>query len=555
MNLVIHNLKKDLHYLRVLLVLWFALLLTNSLFLRSGLDRLIATGEGIEFLTGAYVLLYVLQHIVLIVILCQLVHVDSLAGTSAFWLTRPISGKGVLFSKFLFIFLVLLLPTLLTEMVVLRINGISVPQLPSALAAEVILQIAIFLVPTMLIAALTANLATLVVAGLASVTAFFLIHYAVLTSAMLFGSGSIRQSVAVFPGQWPRVFSTSPSGALVSAILTIALGSGLITYQYLKRRTTTCAVGAALGTCLIIANLNFWNWDLRALRPELPTRSGLNPEALRFVCQGQPAGMGTILDDTGKRTIFRKFEVQGVPSGFFFVLSGLKATLRLPNGATISSSFNNPLFLGHPFRLAQEFNVLNDRVGDPLPEPRPPPLLSLDRETFVNYRKTPGICTAEATLDVYEMSIETIPLRPGARLQGNSGETMVLSIVPHEGTFLTTLANSKPDGFVVTLRESDVRQWLRWQSGASYVLQNRVRKEAMLGRSYPKDICGAFPALHRLIINHSLLYFTTAGIPDYRGPDIDLEWIQHAELLRVANRFVGHLSRSVTIDNFVIDSP
>ena len=175
MNLVVHHLKKDIRHLRSLLVLWLLLLLVNSLLMRSGLDRFVASEEGIEVLATAYVLLYVLQQILQIVIVCQLVQADALAGTTAFWLTRPISRKELLLSKSLFVLLILVLPSLLAEVIVLRVNGISVSFMLSALAEEVILQCALFLVPAMLVAALTPNLVRLVVAGLASVTAFFLI--------------------------------------------------------------------------------------------------------------------------------------------------------------------------------------------------------------------------------------------------------------------------------------------------------------------------------------------------------------------------------------------
>ena len=257
MQLVIHHLKKDVRYLHFLLVLWFVLLLVNSLLIRSGLDRFIVSDEGVEVLATAYVLLYVLQQILQIVIICQLVQADALAGTTAFWLTRPISRKELLLSKSLFVLLILVLPSLIAEAIVLRLNGISVSQMLSVLPQEVMLQSALFLVPTMLVAALTPNLPRLVVTGLASVTAFLLIHYAVLASAMTFGVGSRRRLVGVSPGQWPTIFPANPSGMMVAAILMVGLGGMVIVYQYLKRKTVTSATGAMLGMCLVIVTLDF----------------------------------------------------------------------------------------------------------------------------------------------------------------------------------------------------------------------------------------------------------------------------------------------------------
>ena len=147
-----------------------------------------------------------------------------------------------------------------------------------------------------------------------------------------------------------------------------------------------------------------------------------------------------------------------------------------------------------------------------------------------------------------------LPLEPGSRVEGDSGETTLLNIVPHES--MLPSAAPRSDGVVLMLRESCVRQWAGWSplTGVSYMLRNRTRNEALLGRSYPKDIFGRFPALHRLVVNRSPIYFTAAGIPNYQGPTISDEWLRHAELLRVESRFIGQFSKSVTVENFVMNS-
>ena len=336
MNLVMNCLKKDLRYLRHLLVLWFVLLLVNSLLMRSGLDRIITSDEGIEVLASAYVLLYILQQILQIVIICQLVQADSVAGTTAFWLTRPISRKELLLSKLLFVLLILVLPSLLAEAIVFWINGIPPSLVLSALPEEVILQSAFFLVPSMLVAVLTPNLTRLVVTGLASLTAFFLIHYAVLASVMSFSASSRNQSVLAFPGQWPKIFPTGPSGMLVSALLTIALGAMAIVYQYLKRRTVYAASATGLGMFIVIATLNFWPSDPRTFNGGLPASSDLNPENVKLIIH-RDTEAGFVTDEAGKLRIFGRFELDGVPSNFFLWFTRFRATLWLPNGKAVSS--------------------------------------------------------------------------------------------------------------------------------------------------------------------------------------------------------------------------
>ena len=92
MGLILHHLKKDIRCLRLLLSLWFLLLLLNSLLMRSGLDRFTVTSEGSK--PGHRSLdPLCLQQLLQLAIVAQLVHADGLAGTTSFWLTRPISRK------------------------------------------------------------------------------------------------------------------------------------------------------------------------------------------------------------------------------------------------------------------------------------------------------------------------------------------------------------------------------------------------------------------------------------------------------------------------------
>ena len=272
MSLILHHLKKDIRCLRLLLLLWFILLLVNSLVMRSGLDRLITSDEGTEVLAAAYVLLYVLQQILQIVIVCQLVQADALAGTTAFWLTRPISRKQLLLSKSLFVLLILVLPSLIAEGIVLQINGISVSQTLSVLppgdhSSKRLL-------------CGTADVGGGVDSEPGAIGGYRCRQRDCLLSDSLrrprkrhvVWYSSRRRMNAVFPGQWPTILSTKPSAMVVSAILTVGLGGMVIIYQYLKRRTLNSGAAAVLGMCLVIATLNFWSWDLLKPKDSLPAR-------------------------------------------------------------------------------------------------------------------------------------------------------------------------------------------------------------------------------------------------------------------------------------------
>src|SRR6185436_1720068 len=133
-------------------------------------------------------------------------------------------------------------------------------------------------------------------------------------------------------------------------------------------------------------------------------------------------------------------------------------TLRFSAEQVLSFTFDYPLwFFGEEFQLEKEVIVLNETL--PKIGPRAIPLLSVDAETFQNYKDTPGTYAGDAHLAAYQRLSATLPLKTGSRSKGNSGEITLLDIIPNQGTFLAALSDSKRDGFVVTIREAGVRQW------------------------------------------------------------------------------------------------
>ncbi|HET6961610.1 MAG TPA: hypothetical protein VFJ27_03900 [Terriglobia bacterium] len=548
MNLTFHHLKKDIRCLRLLLSLWFVLLVINSLLMRSGVDRFAVTSESGQALAIAHSLLYALQQLLQIVMVCQVVHLDALAGTTAFWLTRPVSRKELLLSKCLFVLLILVLPVLLVECVVMWLNVIPVQDWPAALAELVILQCSLFIMPAMLLAALTPNLARLSVTALVSLIAFFLLHYTVLTTVMTFG-GVIRTEPAV------------TAGLLLAAILVVGSCATLIAVQYSSRKTAQAVAGAILAMILLIATMNFWRWDFLTPTATLPSQSPLNPDHVNLVLQRDARTTSfeshPRLRDAAMQKIMGRFEFLGVPPGFFVELVGLQVTLEFPDGKVIPSGSENQSGWAGLFYFY--FERYQKAIGDFLQslhtaivlnkphltaDPTRFALLSVDLSTFQNYKHTPAIYKADAELRAHQYQLKAaLPLRPGSRYVDDSGETTLLALAPH------------PDGWILTMRESSVRRWIQSKppKGVFYVLRNRTTKEALLGRSYPENVFGRFPALYRVVVNHSPIYFTTTGVSDYQGPPINEAWLREAELLRVEIRTIGNFTKSIRAEGFVMD--
>ena len=109
MTSVLHILRKDFRHLHLLVGVWFLL-------------TVLATGVAVQFLNSlgpgrydgnsglAFLVLIAAETMVLATIVSKLVHDDSIVGSTAFWLSRPISKGTLLASKILFLGIVIVLP-------------------------------------------------------------------------------------------------------------------------------------------------------------------------------------------------------------------------------------------------------------------------------------------------------------------------------------------------------------------------------------------------------------------------------------------------------------
>lgn len=109
MTSVLHILRKDFRHLHLLVGVWFLL-------------TVLATGVAVQFLNSlgpgrydgnsglAFLVLVAAETMVLATIVSKLVHDDSIVGSTAFWLSRPISKGVLLASKILFLGIAIVLP-------------------------------------------------------------------------------------------------------------------------------------------------------------------------------------------------------------------------------------------------------------------------------------------------------------------------------------------------------------------------------------------------------------------------------------------------------------
>ncbi len=232
MNCVLHVLRKDFRHVRLLLGVWF-LLTVLSTGIAVPFFNSLAPGTIDGQLALAFVILVAAEMMVLATIISRLVHDDSIVGSTAFWLSRPISRGVLLASKMLFLGLAIVLPKKL--MLLYAASHLTVGDfLPPGFDWH---QFLLFSVPQgvylLLVAALTPSLTRMLLLGgtMASIGAGGLIgvtwlalHLDMLTSAGL--EASMRMSTEIF--------------ALLGCI-------AVICHQYLTRRTTRSKILAFSG--------------------------------------------------------------------------------------------------------------------------------------------------------------------------------------------------------------------------------------------------------------------------------------------------------------------
>ena len=189
MNLTLHLIGSDFRYLRLFLSVWWGLVILQAV-----LDRILPPAlfqrEAMAAISPTFLamLVAILKLCLLTVIVSQAVQKDSTVGSTAFWLSRPISRGRLLASKALFLVLAVVLPTLLVEVVSLRVCGVTQDDTLRSIPQMVFLH-AIGHPRLMMLAALTPNLPRLILSGIIVVVGLPLLWFILLfLSALAMGA-------------------------------------------------------------------------------------------------------------------------------------------------------------------------------------------------------------------------------------------------------------------------------------------------------------------------------------------------------------------------------
>jgi hypothetical protein len=327
MNLTWHIVKKDLRALRWPLALWIFVIIAK---LGIGVVLLNADGtEGVEWFNKMDALAKILGtfEFVSFVLTAALVQQDLLVGTTAFWMTRPISGGRLLCAKLLSIGLLFgLLPVLVT-LPWWQGCGYGLREIAWAAAETVAVQA---------IAVLLGLLWSVVTDGFA--------RFLMWTLVTLFATPMLTGIIAYSVSRRKPALSSD----LIATRFTLVMGLAVlgifvvVVHQFLTRKTwrSIAIIGGAIGLIVLIGAFWPWSWNVEARLYSYLIRqaagewpAAAEPPGLTFtLASAEFSARKDRLDRPG--TLIAKYRVEGLAGseGLMPVMS--ENTWRWPDGTT-----------------------------------------------------------------------------------------------------------------------------------------------------------------------------------------------------------------------------
>jgi hypothetical protein len=417
MNLTWHIVKKDLRALRWPLLVWVLVIAAK---LGVGVVLLASHGiEGSEWFVRMDALGKLLAWLECfsLVLVAALIQEDMLVGTTAFWVTRPISGGRLLRAKLWGIGLAFLLLPVLVALPWWLGCGYGVREiLGAALETAAI------------------NAAVVVLGLLWAVVTDGFSRFLMWTLVLMFAIPSVIGGIALHV----QGLATPPTAGLIVTRFAIAIGiaflgiSTVVVHQFLTRRTPRSVgmISASLGLMVAVGLWWPWSWDLDTRWQSLIERRS----AADWPKSAEPPGLAFAPPRAELRRLPNArpgaplqlrldYSVAGLPeSQAMLPAYGANFSLRWPDGQTQAS--------GSWIRLGRSWNdklalralgVRPDVTGGPLDLQS---FQGIPPDVAARLQSEPAAFTQSAQFWLMEVqSTARVPLQPGARvMMGRNGE-------------------------------------------------------------------------------------------------------------------------------------
>ena len=567
MNLTLYLAAWDLRYLRHYLGLWLGLGILQAVLVgyapQLSPDYPGDIGHFFSLSSFAW-LVAVLKICLLAVIVTQLVQKDSTLGSTAFWLSRPVSRARLLSGKILFLVLAIILPSLLVEVGLLFFSGVTPHDTLRSVPQTVFLTL-LAVATLMMLAAVTSSLGRMIFAGGIALVGLPLLWFLAggAWALYLLEPGTIVDvDLSAAQPVPPPIYSTFFVG--IALVLLVTAGA-VVGHQYLTRRTTGSRIILVAGVCLILVSMGHWEGVLGTTSPgldrEIPdpaqVKVRIEEESLVFGSSPDPLVLFGLRRD---KQMFLKGSIAPapLPSDVVALPAQISARLVLPSGESLANHVSRSSYAFDSSGRAGPLHLDSDRAAilrqalrgttllsaDGPIGPHRSELLALSKDLHDRHRGIGVVYSARVDFLVLRNAISALRLEKGARYHRGSDWVETVR-VDTSGRYRGHL--------IVHLNEFGHRLMQDGRKQISYLLINRSRRQALAGwvlerdtLSVPPMMSPFFPMLQvrRLRLNFS---------PPRSGPPIGPDWYDGAELIRVETRDLGWFSKSVRLEDLVME--
>ncbi len=556
---IFHIVRKDWHAQRFHLILWGILLVLYVAILS---QWELGQPAGASAMT---ILAHLLPGVAIVyglAIVVTLILSDPVAGTSAFWLTRPVRGPSLLAAKTIEAAAMAAL-WFAADLLILVANGVA--DHAGYLAFGLLTGLLPILLAALAVASLVPNMPRFLL-----ILALVVVGYAVLaiTINMVTGWFFVPETTTGVL----RTLGERLSAQLVGASI-VALGAiAILGWQFVTRRTGISIAAALIaGTGAALA-FSAWSHDFigqRASRVEPSEasdaatleidRSNLRP--------GNATHTSADAEPVKYRTVAAMISIHGLPDGVFADFGTTRIRAITPDGRE---------FLQHPYaeRSYQSLGGISAVLGGATMGGDKGgkwwhAIIRSGEDEFEQFAHQPCTLESEVQLNLYRYELlGELPLERGAGGRFDGLQVQITDVVARPDTHTITVADetdpeTKPSPYRCKVYFSEkypnsklkeVREGgggnRHLYSDITYVLINRQKNEALLSNGAGS---GSFGGLRMMFhFNERRLKFHPVN-GTLRSARYDREWFAGASLAILKLKPLGQITRTSTLKDIVFD--
>ncbi|MCP4215944.1 MAG: hypothetical protein GY765_14920 [bacterium] len=540
----LHQIKKDLRYIKYAAVSWALFIVLFFVIKTQLLSADISSGTITIF--TVYMFMYVIKNILVVFLVPLMVQTDPVVGSTASWLTRPISGGMLFCSKITVVLSLLLVLPLIGEFTRLSVNGMSTGIALKALLEYAIGELALIF-PLILFAVITANLLKYI---LASALPLFLTLMVVLNPSLNETLLAASSNLQLF------------SKMLMLKIFLVLVAGAAVFYQYVSRDTQKTVVLSVFGLLGLLVILH--TWDLDFTRNPVPVLSPGHPVRKALIQAKYP---------TMERSSFSGFDDEGDISysgtvSYYMIPEKYRLHLDYFSGIRLKTKKGNTVDL--PERETKEprtsvitfrerFEPLSfmlegaailspeiSRYSDSRGYAFATPLKISGRLEDTIKEQGPFRYSTSMHLSLFEFSpVAVLPLEVGASAEMGEDGIRVSDLQPGAGEYYVKLkmkflnllmSGSLKKKYLLDMDGRDISKFKR-----GFLLHNPVEKQALL----PKEQTFPYVAVYPFEVRYGEIHF---HVP----LDLPEQWFRDARLVVYKAQKTGRFSESLVIDKIHI---